>query len=252
MPSQPTQGGQWQAPDQPHGPTPGQPHDAAPGQAYGSTPAPPYGAYQPGPRAPAGTGYRLKDPALAEWWERLLARVIDGIIVAVLTSPFWIPLMVSLFHRLQRLSNQYPDLTSPGAQQAFSNSASQMVTGMLGTIWLVVFACALVYFAYDWLQHGLWGQTIGKRVMGTKVVSAQTRSRIPAGAAGGRAAVYCLVPAVIGGIFWLIDVVWLLWDPRRQCLHDKVASTVVVKMSMLAPQGAAPQASAQPLTPYQG
>ena len=26
----------------------------------------------------------------------------------------------------------------------------------------------------------------------------------------------------------LLDDAWLLWDPRRQCLHDKVADTVVV------------------------
>lgn len=246
-------GGVSQPPDdhQPQPTPPLQPF-SAPGQPYASTPGQTYGAYQPHPRVPAGTGYRLKDPALAEWWERLLARVIDGIIVAILTSPFWIPLLVSLFHRLQRLSNQYPDLTQPGAQQAFSNSVSQMVSGMLGTIVLVVSASALVYFAYDWIQHGLWGQTIGKRVMGTKVVTAQTRSRVSGGAASGRAAVYCLIPAVIGGIFWLIDVVWLLWDPRRQCLHDKVASTVVVKASTLAPQATTPQASAQPFTPYQG
>jgi hypothetical protein len=27
----------------------------------------------------------------------------------------------------------------------------------------------------------------------------------------------------------------LLWDPRRQCLHDKAARTVVVKKSTPAP-----------------
>jgi uncharacterized RDD family membrane protein YckC len=27
----------------------------------------------------------------------------------------------------------------------------------------------------------------------------------------------------------------LLWDPRRQCLHDKAAGPVVVKKNMLAP-----------------
>jgi hypothetical protein len=26
----------------------------------------------------------------------------------------------------------------------------------------------------------------------------------------------------------LLDVLWCLWDEERQCLHDKVASTVVV------------------------
>jgi uncharacterized RDD family membrane protein YckC len=42
------------------------------------------------------------------------------------------------------------------------------------------------------------------------------------------------VPSV-GGLFALINESWLLWDPRRQCLHDKAAGTVVVKKSTLAP-----------------
>ena len=42
---------------------------------------------------------------------------------------------------------------------------------------------------------------------------------------------YALVPVVpsVGGLFALINEAWLLWDPRRQCLHDKAARTVVVK-----------------------
>jgi uncharacterized RDD family membrane protein YckC len=49
--------------------------------------------------------------------------------------------------------------------------------------------------------------------------------------------VYALVPVVpsVGGLFALINESWLLWDPRRQCLHDKAAGTVVVKKSTLAP-----------------
>ena len=26
----------------------------------------------------------------------------------------------------------------------------------------------------------------------------------------------------------IVDPAWLLWDARRQCLHDKLADTVVV------------------------
>jgi uncharacterized RDD family membrane protein YckC len=37
-----------------------------------------------------------------------------------------------------------------------------------------------------------------------------------------------MVPFV-GGWYALLDELWLLWDPRRQCLHDKWAGTVVVR-----------------------
>jgi RDD family len=52
-------------------------------------------------------------------------------------------------------------------------------------------------------------------------------------AAVKRSAIYSLAPQVpgIGGIFGLLDSLWLLWDkPHRQCLHDKVADTVVIKV----------------------
>jgi uncharacterized RDD family membrane protein YckC len=259
MPSQPPPGGEWRPPDQPHGAAQGQPYGApgqtygAPGQPYGMAPGQTYGPYQAYPGSAAGTSYRAKDPALAEWWQRLLARVIDGIIVGILCSPFWISFFISFFHRVQRLSNQYPDLTQPGAQQALNNSLRQMMSGYVGTFLLIGLAGAVIYFCYDWLQHGLWGQTIGKRALGTKVVRADTRTEISGGAACGRAAVFALVPAVpsVGGIFYLLDSLWLTWDPRRQCLHDKAASTVVVKMSMLAPSATTPPGAPQPFTPYQ-
>jgi uncharacterized RDD family membrane protein YckC len=260
-PGQPSQGGQWQPPgagpgQAPYGTPPGQPYGTAPGQApYGTPPGQPYGTYQPYPASPAGTMYKPpKDPVLAEWWQRLVARIIDGIILGILISPFWIAVVISVVHRVQRLANQYPDLSQPGAQQALNNSVNQMMGGMVGTFLLVGVATALVSFGYDWLQHGLWGQTIGKRVMGTKVVTAESRSPISGGAACGRAAVYALVPAVpsVGGLFGLINELWLLWDPRRQCLHDKAAHTVVVKTSMLVPGATAPPAAPQPVTPQQG
>ena len=47
---------------------------------------------------------------------------------------------------------------------------------------------------------------------------------------------YTLVPLVplAGSIYGLLDTLWLLWDRRRQCLHDKAAHTVVVKTSTAA------------------
>ena len=284
-PSQPPQGSPWQppgqptdaapgqpggAPGQPYGAAPGQPYGAAPGQPYGAAPgqpggapgqpygaAPgqPYGGYQPYPGSPAGTVYKPpKDPVLAEWWQRLLARIIDGIIVSIFISPVWVVTVLALVHRIQNVANQYPDLSQPGTQQAFSNSMNQAVAGMIGVFLLLGVLAALVYFAYDWLQHGLWGQTLGKRVMGTKVVTADTRTPISGGAACRRAAVFALPSGVpyIGGLFALINELWLTWDTQRQCLHDKAAGTVVAKKSMLAAQAATPQAAPQPVTPYQG
>ncbi len=254
MPVQPPDGGLGQ----PTGAAPGQPAGTAPGQPAGAAPGQPAGAYQAYPGASHGApgygtpgygtpgygtarygtgGPTAKDPALAEWWQRLLARLVDDIILVVLTSPLWVSVLLPAFRRVERLASQYPDLSQPAAAQAFNNSLSHLMAGMIDTFLLLGAAVGIVSFGYDWLQHGLWGQTIGKRVMGTKVVTADTRSPISGQAACGRAAVYALVPVVpsVGGLFALVNESWLLWDPRRQCLHDKAARTVVVKTSMLPP-----------------
>jgi uncharacterized RDD family membrane protein YckC len=46
------------------------------------------------------------------------------------------------------------------------------------------------------------------------------------GTCWGRAAAYFGFNLV--SVLGLLDVIWCLWDEERQCLHDKVASTLVV------------------------
>ena len=43
----------------------------------------------------------------------------------------------------------------------------------------------------------------------------------------------------VGGLYYLVDVLWPLWDGKKQALHDKAASTAVVKKHDAEP---APQA----------
>jgi uncharacterized RDD family membrane protein YckC len=201
-------------------------YGAAPGQpSYGSAG---YGSpYQPYP----GTGYQYqaaKDPSLAEWWQRLLARLIDGLVVGAVLLVFWIPAIARVVDRVRVVNHQYAgNLNSPAAQAALKHAISQSI----GSFYLIGIVAVFVVFAYDAIQHGLWGQTLGKRALGTRVVNADTRSKISGGAAAGRAAVYAFPSIVpfVGGLFALLNELWLLWDGRRQCLHDKAARTVVVK-----------------------
>jgi uncharacterized RDD family membrane protein YckC len=217
-----------------YAPPPGQPGYGQPGYGQAGYAQPGYGQpasygspYQPYPGA--GYGYTAKDPSLAEWWQRLLARIIDGLVLSVLIIPLWIPVFTSLVNKLRNINNQYGGNTNGPAAQAAINH----VTGeFFGEIFLVFIAGLVIAVAYDWLQHGLWGRTLGKRALGTMVVTASTRTKVGVGAAGGRAAVYvlpALVP-VVGGLFALLNELWLLWDQQRQCLHDKAAQTVVIKV----------------------
>lgn len=212
----------------PYGQPPsGQPPYGQPGSSpYGQPAQQPFGSPYPAYPAQPG-GYQGKDPSLAEWWQRLLARVIDWVVLTALTAVLWVPAVAAWIHRLRQLAVQYPDTSTPAAQAALNRAG----TILLRDILTLVFVSLAVSFCYDWLQHARWGQTLGKRALGTMVVTAAGRSKISGGAAAGRAAVFILAPAVpiAGGIFSLLDDLWLLWDPSRQCLHDKAASTVVVK-----------------------
>jgi uncharacterized RDD family membrane protein YckC len=148
----------------------------------------------------------------------LLARIIDWFVAGTIGSVPAIPLWVSWFHEFT---------------VAFRNNTQPPSDLGLFALTTVIF-CG-IYFLYDWIQHAVWGQTLGKRALGTIVVTADSRSKISAGAAAARAAVFTLPPIILylGGFFDLLDGLWLLWDQRRQCLHDKAARTVVVRKASL-------------------
>jgi uncharacterized RDD family membrane protein YckC len=72
------------------------------------------------------------------------------------------------------------------------------------------------------------GQTLGMMVAGTRAVRASTGEPIGYLAALWRA-VFEWVLVVLLFLPWVIDVLFPIWDPRKQTLHDKVSGTVVVQ-----------------------
>jgi uncharacterized RDD family membrane protein YckC len=73
------------------------------------------------------------------------------------------------------------------------------------------------------------GQTLGKQALGIRVVCDDGRPM-----AFGRGCVRellgkALLGAATAGLWTLLDVVWPLGDGRRQALHDKLATTTVVR-----------------------
>jgi uncharacterized RDD family membrane protein YckC len=196
-------------------------------QGYGYPQQPPEAQY-PATSGP-GHGYPAdRDPRLAEPWRRLVGWIIDGLIISAISAALWIPLAISFANRLQNVANIYPDSTAPGAQAAYNHAVAQTA----GAFVIVLVATFCISVGYYWLLTASWGTTIGKRIVGTWVVSTNGWTKVGLGAALIRALVF-----VVGGeiipFFFLLDNLWLLWDSQRQCLHDKAASTIVVKSSAL-------------------
>ncbi|MBM4791488.1 RDD family protein [Streptomyces sioyaensis] len=202
----PPPGGQ-QPPPPPGGTPPpgGGPYGGGP---YGSGPYPggpyagdPYGGQYGQPADPlAGM------PPLANRGRRLVARIIDAIIIGV---PVGIIMSVIV-----------------GGVNYFSTDSDQARAQ-----WTVSGVTMLAYLIYEGLMLSSRGQTLGKMAMKIRVAMLSNGS-IPTPQAGWtRAAVYTL-PEIVpccGFVFWLINVLWCTWDkPYQQCLHDKAAKTVVV------------------------
>jgi uncharacterized RDD family membrane protein YckC len=90
----------------------------------------------------------------------------------------------------------------------------------------VLLAIVGPFVYYTWLT-GKTGQTIGKRALGIRVRHQTEDRNISYGAAFGRYAI-----TIPFGFFWiplLIDYLFPLWDKQNQTLHDKVASSIVVR-----------------------
>ncbi|GAA4579871.1 hypothetical protein GCM10023194_06660 [Planotetraspora phitsanulokensis] len=197
-----------------------------PGQnPYESAPTPPPGGYPPPPgygpygAAPQGAPLPPGAPApLAEWWERLVARIIDGLIFGVV---YWIILGI--------------------LNSIFQPSLADLLTNPTGNLFLPGFLAAVIawgaYAAYDYVLHSKDGQTFGKKAMkiqlvgvgGAKPDSSALMKR--SGIFPGILVLYGIpVIGFLAGLFVLVLGIMLIVDkPLQQGLHDKVAGTLVVK-----------------------
>ncbi|HEV7332918.1 MAG TPA: RDD family protein [Flavisolibacter sp.] len=82
----------------------------------------------------------------------------------------------------------------------------------------------LITWLYSALMESGEGQaTIGKRALGLKVTTA-SGERISFGQATGRH-----FGKIVSTIILFIGYLMMLWDDRKQTLHDKMADTLVVK-----------------------
>ncbi|MFD6418842.1 RDD family protein [Streptomyces sp. NPDC060194] len=203
-------------PPPPPGPGAGQPGAGQPGAGnpYGSAPPPggPGGAPPPpyDPNAYGGA-YGGADPLagmppLAEPGRRLLARIIDIVIVAAVVF------LISLIFGGFRYDYDADDMN-------------------VGRNLLQSLVAAVLYVGYDTVMTSRNGQTVGKRVMGLRTAMLDNGANPPMQASLLRAVVLwlpavfccaCIWTAVCGG--------WSIFDkPYRQGLHEKAAKTVVVK-----------------------
>lgn len=198
----------------PQPPASGAPAYGAP--AYG---APVYGAPAYGPPpvqgevAQAHTGLvtipGLGTAKLATIGQRALARIVDGVLITVVIAVLW--------------------GIGFGALIAGTDETTGEANGLaVGAFFGIFLLTVLITLAYEMVLIAIKGQTVGKMVVGVKVVRSQD-GQVPG---FGPSFMRWLIPAAASAVCGLGIVVYLspLFDSsgRVQGWHDKAANTLVI------------------------
>jgi len=159
----------------------------------------------------------LPKEAYASWGQRVAAYLIDYGVFFVAG----IVAMIIIFVGLSRSSSSYDPATGTLSD----------VDPLVAIGYLLLILTGIVQLGFTiwnrWIRAGRTGMSIGKEKTNTKLVGADTGTPI----GGGKAFLRDLVRGLLGyvPIVPLIDVLFPLWDDKRQTLTDKIMSTVVVK-----------------------
>ncbi len=132
---------------------------------------------------------------LASWGERVVAFLLDGVVILAVYVVIWIVGAVL---------------------GAVSDTLGVLVVG-LG--YLVV----AVYAFYIYYMTGQRGASPGKRLQGLKVVKVADGQVL-----GGGMGIVRALAHVVDQIICYIGYLFPLWDPMRQTLADKIVGTVVL------------------------
>ena len=208
------------------------------GQGQNGGQWPPYGqpprqlpAQQPGWEShPAAT--TADGVVLSGWWKRVLAQVIDNIIVWVVA----LPLTFAPMKRAADVFVNYFQKVVDAAQAGSSTLPSQPTIELAGPLLQVSLTVLVVSLVYEIGLLTRTGATIGKKLAGISVRLRERPGPPPLAAVLRRTAVKKAgslvgsVPVVgfFGPLFSLVDVLWPLWDHKRQAIHDKAGATNVV------------------------
>jgi uncharacterized RDD family membrane protein YckC len=130
---------------------------------------------------------------------RLIAASLDSVI-----ATFGLTLLVAGLVFVIRLFA--PEIEVP--------ESSGIVYGITLTVWT---------FLYFWISYTVFGKTIGKAILGTRVVSSDGNAVLRAGQTFIRVLTYPL-----SFLFFGIGLLGVVFNPQRQAWHDRFAKTTVV------------------------
>ena len=202
------------------------------GPGYGPVPGQhpaPYGYAQP------GGGYRFPPPSpplspngqpLAGFGDRLLALLVDSLIDGAITLLLVFPALIIFF------VTRGPELFEVTPDGTLRNP--NLFANLFLPILAIEYGALLVSLIFLYLYHVEFtlrrGQTLGKKIMKIRIAPLDPAATLSRGMLARRFLVQSAASRFIPFLSY-IDGFWQLWDkPYQQCLHDKFARTVVVKV----------------------
>jgi len=225
-------------------PAPGVPGPLSPGNPYATTAVPAPAA----PMAYAGTGPRTADGVpLAGWWWRVLATIIDNVILNLV---FGLILMQTVFSDLvPGITAWLRDVFDQAAQGLTPDTA--LPVDLLRRTYELTLAIAAIQVVYSVLMLVWRAGTLGQLICQLRVVPVG-QGRHAGGLAFGKAvvrvavwvaltsaitaAVDLLLPDSAAQYGFLLTIMaiaaylWPLFNAKRQGLHDLAADTQVVRL----------------------
>lgn len=135
----------------------------------------------------------------ASFGARFLAALIDGILISVVAS-----VLGSIFG----VTNYSSTTTDGSVSFNYSNPFT-----LLGYVYSV-------FMIYK------YGATVGKMALGLKVQNEETGQNLTI----VQAIIRETVGKILSTLVLLIGYFWMLWDPKKQTWHDKLAKSIVVKI----------------------
>jgi uncharacterized RDD family membrane protein YckC len=156
----------------------------------------------------------------ATFGQRLLALIIDGIIISIVYFVILTPIITVLGFGIASEAQNLDSMTEEEATSAAMGMAGGIIAAV-GTAILAVYAIQLLY--YSIMESSKYQGSVGKIAMGIKVVDLNG-NRVSFGTAFIRA-----IGKLISGMIMYIGYLMAAFTEKKQGLHDMIASTLVVK-----------------------
>lgn len=164
--------------------------------------------------SPAATLPDTRQPAYSRWSRRVGATLIDWLAASILSIPYYVGFAMAISKAIDTARGSTDSTVTPRVEYTGTSLTLMIIGTLLGVGFTLWNTC---------LRQGRSGYSIGKGLMGLRLVDQRTGEPSGLGRALARQLLHLLDWCTLG-----LGFLWPLWDHHRQTFADKIMSTIVV------------------------